>query len=348
MNDKAPPSSGPPSSSGSPGTPGAKTAKAPEPRRVLGRGLDALLPVAHGAAIQRAESPFQQVGIERLHPRKDQPRKRFDDEALGELAASLRQQGVIQPLIVRRLPGATPGTAPGTAHGAAHGAAHGGETEYEIIAGERRWRAAQRAGLHEVPVVIKDVTTDEAYELALVENLQRQDLDPVETAQAYKRLLDEYGYSQEALAVRVGKNRSTVANTLRLLQLPAEVLDRVVARELSEGHARAILSAEQPEEIRRLARDAVAKQWSVRQTEQAARRKKPAPGAPAPDAAEIPGAAPEARKSPNVRDLEKRLEAALGMSVAIRQDSDARSGTVEIAYNDLDQLDRFLDRVLGG
>lgn len=276
-------------------------------------------------AAARADSPYQTVGIERIHPRADQPRKRFEERALQELADSIREQGLIQPLIVRRR--------------------EGPEEGYEIIAGERRWRASQRAGLREVPVVVREATPDAAFELALVENLQRQDLDPVETATAYKRLLEDHGYTQEELAARVGKDRSTIANTLRLLQLPGDVLTHVVARELSEGHARALLSAAEPQEIVRLARHAVEKGWSVRQTEAAARKPRrlegPASPAKAPSAAE--GAA---AKSPNLRDLERRLEAALGLPVAIRAEG-GTSGTVEIAFDSLDQLDSFLDKVLG-
>lgn len=294
-----------------------------EPRRVLGRGLDALLPIAQvaQAAAKRAEGPYQIVGIERVHPRHDQPRKRFEEQALADLAASIREQGIIQPLVVRRR--------------------DDDETQFEIIAGERRWRASQRAGLREVPVVVRETTSDEAFELALVENLQRQDLDAVETAQAYQKLLKEHGWTQEDLASRIGKDRSTISNTLRLLHLPGDVLDLVTAQKLTEGHARALLSAEQPAEITRLAHLAVEKGWSVRQAEAAARRReKPA------DKPDDKPATPE-RRNPNVLDLEKRLAAALGMPVAVRTDASGKAGTVEIAWDDLDQLDRFIDRVLG-
>ncbi len=297
------------------------TPKAPppkEPRKALGRSFNALLPVTQVAqqAVARAEGPYRVVGIERVHPRKDQPRKRFEETALSELAASIREQGVIQPIIVRRRD----------------------DDDFEIIAGERRWRAAQRAGLREVPVVVKEVAGDEAFELALVENLQRADLDPVETAHAYQRLIAEHRYTQEQLASRIGKDRSTVANTLRLLQLPDEVLERVVAREITEGHARAALSAPDRDSVLRVARLAAERGWSVRQTESAARKKRePKP--------EVEAAAE--KKSPNVRDLEKRLEAALGLSVAIRAEPGAQSGTVEVAFDTLDQLDAFVDRVLG-
>ena len=288
-----------------------------ETRRVLGRGLDALLPIANAAA-QAADSEYQRIPIERIRPRSDQPRKRFDETALRELTDSMREQGMIQPVVVRKLPGG----------------------DYELIVGERRWRAAQRAGLREVKVVIQDVTPDVAFEMAVVENLQRENLDPVETAQAYQRLIDSRGYSQETLASRVGKDRSTVANTLRLLQLPEEVLVKVAMREISEGHARAILSLGERDEMIRLAQKASEKKWSVRQTEVAARRGEKRK-------AKQRAKAAEPRKSPNVRDLENRLQTALGMSVVVRQDPGAKSGTVEFAYDSLDQLDVLIGRILG-
>lgn len=303
-----------------------KAPDAKEPRRVLGRGLDALLPIANvaQAAARRADSPYQVVAIERLHPRKDQPRKRFEEQALQELSRSIEEQGIIQPLVVRRL--------------------DGDESQYEIIAGERRWRASQRAGLREVPVVLRETTSDEAFELALVENLQRQDLDAVETAQAYQKLLAEHGWTQENLATRIGKDRSTISNTLRLLQLPGEVAEMVTSQQLTEGHARALLSAEAPGEVVRLARLAVEKGWSVRQAEAAARRKEKPAEKPADKA---PKGADGERRNPNILDLEKRLSAALGMPVAVRSDATGKAGTVEIGWDDLDQLDRFIERVLG-
>ncbi|MEZ4393117.1 MAG: ParB/RepB/Spo0J family partition protein [Polyangiales bacterium] len=299
-----------------------KAPDAKEPRRALGRGLDALLPVTQVAqSAASRESPFRVVRVEDVVPRADQPRKHFDELSLQELADSLREQGLIQPLIVRAIPGEPP--------------------RWELIAGERRWRAAQRAGMRDVPVVVKDVASDEAFEMALVENLQRQDLDPIETALAYRRLLDEHRYTHEQIASRIGKDRSTVSNTLRLLQLPKDVAEYVISRQLSEGHARAVLSAQDPAAVSRLAKLAVDRGWSVRQAELAARRG----DKPAKPAADGPrkGAAPSA----NVRDLERQLEAALGMKAVIRTEPGDTSGTVEIAFDDLDQLDRFLARVLG-
>lgn len=301
----------------------SRKVEAREPRRALGRGLDALLPVTQVAqsAVNR-ELPFRVVRVEDVVPREDQPRKHFDEVALQELADSLRQQGLIQPLIVRAIPGDPP--------------------RWELIAGERRWRAAQRAGLRDVPVVVKDVASDEAFEMALVENLQRQDLDPIETALAYRRLLDEHRYTHEQIASRIGKDRSTVSNTLRLLQLPRDVAEFVISRRLSEGHARAVLSAQDPAAVSRLARLAVERGWSVRQAELAA-RKGDKPPKPAEDSPRKRGDSP----SPNVRDLERQLEAALGMKAVIRTEPGDLSGTVEIAFDDLDQLDRLLARVLG-
>jgi ParB family chromosome partitioning protein len=301
-----------------------KSADVREPKRVLGKGLDALLPITQTAqnAARRADSPYQLVAIERVYPRKDQPRKRFEEAALQELANSIREQGIIQPLVVRRI--------------------DGDPSLYEIIAGERRWRASQRAGLREVPVVIRESTSDEAFELALVENLQRQDLDAVETAEAYQKLLKDHGWTQDDLASRIGKQRSTISNTLRLLAAPREVLELLTEQKITEGHARAALSAERADEIVRIARAAAEKGWSVRQTEEASRKKERPPPSATPENTVEPAA-----KSPNVLDLEKRLGAALGMPVAVRTDTSGKAGTVEIAWDSLDHLDRLIKVVLG-
>jgi ParB family chromosome partitioning protein len=301
-----------------------------EPRRVLGRGLDALLPVTAGGPAGRGarRQPVpDRRGIERIHPRADQPRKRFDERALQELADSIREQGLIQPLIVRRREGRALGL-----------------RDHRRRAALARERSGP--GLREVPVVVREATSDAAFELALVENLQRQDLDPVETATAYKRLLEDHGYTQEELAARVGKDRSTIANTLRLLQLPGDVLSPTSSPASSPRATPAPCS---PPPSRRRSCASPGTPWRragrVRQAEAAARKPRrlegPASPAKAPSAAE--GAA---AKSPNLRDLERRLEAALGMPVAIRAEG-GTSGTVEIAFDSLDQLDSFLDKVLG-
>lgn len=279
----------------------------------LGRGIDALLPHAPSSQGGANRDAFR-APIEELHPGRAQPRRHFDEAALEELASSIRSLGVLEPILVRRR-------------------AAGG---YEIIAGERRWRAAQRAGLHEVPVFVRELSEREAFEAALVENIQREDLNPIEEARAYQRLVEEFGYTQETLATRVGKDRSTVANAMRLLKLPAEVLSRVESGELSEGHGRAILGANDVGAMKRLAATAVAKSWSVRETERHARAEAPA---------RAKGSAGEPlKRSANVRDLEERLSKALGVRVKVA-DKKGR-GRLEVPYSSYEELDRILAKIL--
>jgi ParB family transcriptional regulator, chromosome partitioning protein len=287
-------------------------------RRGLGRGLDALLPSVPTApkhAVAAKPAPGSSAPdafyapIEELHPNRAQPRTRFDEQALEELAASLKEIGMLEPILVRRR------------------AQHQGG--FEIVAGERRWRAAQRAGLHEVPVFVRELSEGKAFEAALVENLQREDLNPLETARAYQRLLDEHGHHVESVAKLIGKDRSTVANALRLLKLPDSVLDRIEARELSEGHGRALLGAGDVAAIERLAREAHEKGWSVRETERRARA-----AAPSEKRAQN-------EKSANTRDLEERLTRRLGTRVTL---ADRKGkGHVNIAFSSYDELDRLLE-----
>jgi len=291
-------------------------------RKALGRGLAALIPGApapdaatNGAASARAGDGLRTIAIEDVHPSSEQPRKQFDDARLDELAASIRAQGIIQPLVVRLR-------------------AAGG---YELIAGERRWRAAQRAGLHEVPAVVRDVAPQRAFEMALVENLQREDLNPIEEAQGFERLIEEFGYTQEALATRVGKDRSTVANALRLLRLPGGVRGLVTEGRLSMGHARALLGLEDAPAIERLARRVVARELSVRQVEALVKRERDGRGDKAP-------AAP-AKPSASARDLGERLSRTLGTRVRVVEQSPGK-GHLEITYHSLDQLDAVLARIL--
>ena len=298
-------------------------------RQALGRGLAALIPGAaapeasSGEPERRAEPPregLRTVAIEDVHPSRTQPRKNFDDTRIDELAASIRNQGIIQPLIVRLRES-------------------GG---YEIIAGERRWRAAQRAGLHEVSVVVRDTAPAVAFELAMVENLQRQDLNPIEEAEGFDRLIREFGYTQESLASRVGKDRTTVTNALRLLKLPAGVRTLVIAGRLSMGHARAILGLETlptgaVEAMERMARVAAARELSVRQVEQLVRRERE------PSAASAP--AEPSRPSASVRDLETRLARSLGTRVRVVEAGPGR-GQLAIHYGSLDELDRILAKLL--
>jgi ParB family chromosome partitioning protein len=288
-------------------------------RPALGRGLGALIPGAqHQAApptpIRR---DYFECAIEDVHPASDNPRQRFDEQKLNELSESIKNQGVVQPLVVRQ-----------------RAAADGGG--FWLIAGERRWRAAQRAGLKSVPVVVKEVQAREAYELTLVENLQREDLNPIEEAEAYQRLSNEFAYTQEQLAQRVGKDRATVANALRLLKLPQKVRNLVASDELQMGHARALLGLEQDAAIERAAARVVQKQLSVRQTEELVRRER---GGDKPK----PPSAPPATAS--TRDLEQKLERAFGTKVRLVQKT-TQAGRIEIDYHSLDQLDSLLDKLL--
>ncbi len=290
------------------------------PRRALGRGLDALLPAPITTTPSGASYGDKSVffcPIERLGPQPGQPRQHFEDEALDELAASIREHGIIEPLVVRR-------TSPGT-------------DKYEIIAGERRWRAAQRAGLKDVLVVVKDVSPKDAFELALVENVQREDLNPIELAEAYDRLLKEHSYSPESLAERVGKNRSTVANSLRLLKLPPRIRSMVISGDLTEGHARAILGAPTDDAMSDIADKAVRGRLPVRKVEELVRNTRGPK-----DGTTSKGNKGEATpaKSPGIKDLEARLMRKLGTKIEVR-DKDGR-GEFVVSYASLDELDRIL------
>jgi ParB family chromosome partitioning protein len=286
-------------------------------RRALGRGLDALLPAATGGA---ANKNVFSCPLEKIVPQKGQPRQRFDTDKLDELASSIREHGLIEPLVVRRVPGAD---------------------TFELIAGERRWRALQRAGLREALVVVKDVDDKHSFELALIENVQREDLNAIELAEACDRLVRDHGYTQERLAERLGKDRTTIANVLRLLKLPARVRAKVAASELSEGHARALLGAGDGAAIEQLAERVLRQGLSVRATEALVRTHakthgKGGAGARAP--------AGEGGKSTSVRDLELRLTRALGTKVTV--EDRGNKGQIAIPYADLDALDRIIDRLL--
>lgn len=298
-------------------------------KRGLGRGLGALLPgggvastppprpIAAEAPEPRSRTYFA-AGIEELYPSPEQPRRKFDEVKLGELADSIRAHGIIVPLVVRPRPG----------------------SGYFLIAGERRWRAAQKAGLHEVPVVVQDVAEGEALERALVENLQRADLGPLEEAAAFQRLVDEFGLTQDEIGARIGKDRSTVANTMRLLKLPPSVRQHVEDEALTMGHARALLGLDSAEEMEIAARKVIAKQMSVRATEDLVKKARD-PESSKPKAPSAP-----VGKSASVRDLEDRLTRALGGPVTITEDAPGKAGRVEIRYMDLDHLERLLDRLL--
>ncbi|MBX3231142.1 MAG: ParB/RepB/Spo0J family partition protein [Labilithrix sp.] len=294
---------------------------APTKPRALGRGLDALLPSAPPRNAEKTsrtdngDRTVFTVPIEKLVPQKGQPRQHFAKEKLEELAASIKEHGVLEPLVVRRIPN---------------------QEKFEIIAGERRWRASQKAGLKDVLVVVKDVTPKYAFELAIIENVQREDLNPVELAESFDRLVKEHGYTQEALATRLGKDRTTIANSLRLLKLPPSVRSRVIAGDLTEGHARALLGAD-PGKIEDLAEKVVRGRLNVRAAEALVRGAKKGGKA---GGGKAPG------KTAAVRDLEQRMTRAAGTKVVLAPKSaDGSKGEVTIPYEDLDHLDRILARV---
>ncbi len=285
------------------------TRKAPPSR--LGRGLSALIPDAPGPTAEQAA--LRTLPVEALEPGPFQPRGGMDKASLDDLAASIREHGILQPILARPKPGAA--------------------GVYEIIGGERRWRAAQAAQLHEVPVVIRDLGDREAMAAGLVENLQRQDLNIMEEAEGYRRLLDEFGLTQEGLGQAVGKSRSHVANTLRLLVLPPEVRDLVANGVLSAGHARTLVTAAEPG---RLAAQIVARGLNVRQAEAlAASQSRPKGAAP-----ERPG------RDADVAALERDLTERLGLRISIRHQG--KGGEVVIRYRDLDQLDGLVRLLSGG
>ena len=278
-------------------------------KRGLGRGLSALMSDVREEAMPPEGAPPRRadlrVPVEKLRPNPGQPRRAFREDALEELAASVREKGIIQPIIVREIPE--------------------GSGTYEIVAGERRWRAAQMARLHEVPVLVRDLDDSEVLELAIIENIQRADLNPVEEAQGYRQLMDRFGHTQEKLAEALGKSRSHIANLLRLLTLPEEVLTYLREGKLSAGHARALVVLENPVA---LARRVVAEGLSVREVEKLAK------AAPAP-AERRPPKPPE--KDADTRALEGELSANLGMKVAIEHKDGA--GTVSIRFASLEELD---------
>ena len=277
-------------------------------RPALGRGLSALIPDAPASP---AQERFLDVDIDLLRPNKFQPRTQMDDGRIEDLARSIRSNGVIQPIVVRK-----------------------SENGYEIVAGERRWRASQRAGLLKVPVVVRDIPDDRLLAAALIENIQREDLNPIEEAHAYRRLMDEFGLTQEQIAESVGKDRSSVANYVRLLRLPPEVRDHVGGRTLSMGHARALLSLPDAESQLRVGREIVHKGLSVRDTEALVKR------------AVTPALEkPEVQKDVHTRAAEDRLRFALGTRVRIARKG--KGGRIEIDFSDENELQRIYEQLTG-
>jgi ParB family chromosome partitioning protein len=272
-------------------------------KKGLGRGLSSLL----GDTQKKVET--NKIPIKDLSRNKFQPRKNFNKESLEELTNSIREQGVIQPIIVR--PDKT------------------NDGKYEIIAGERRWLASQNAGLHEIPVVILDVDDNKSLEFAIVENVQRQDLNPIEEAKSYQRLINDFNYNQEKLSKFIGKSRSYIANSLRLLGLPEEVLAMLVSGSLSAGHARTLIGLNNASEI---GKKIIKRKLSVRQSEVLARQFKDKKFKLV------------HKKDSNILDLQKDLEEKTGLSVSISNKKN-NSGTISFEYRDLDQLDKLINTI---
>ncbi|KUR75962.1 ParB/RepB/Spo0J family partition protein [Novosphingobium sp. FSW06-99] len=314
-------------------------AKVPTPRRAaLGRGLGALLgetrreeavvrqpgeaAAAQGEAtvvVGRADGGLMLLPVSQIEPHPDQPRRHFDETALNELAASIAARGVIQPVVVRPL----------------------GGNRYQLVAGERRWRASQRARVHEIPAIVRQLDDREVTALALIENLQREDLNPVEEARAYQKLAERDGLTQQDIATFVDKSRSHVANIMRLLGLPEDVLGMIERDELSMGHARALATLPDPAAA---AREVIAKGLSVREAEKLAKRigRPDSPGPRRARAERGPG------ESADIAAVQAHLEEFLGLKVTINADADPRTGAVTIRYKTLDQLDLICQRLTGG
>jgi ParB family transcriptional regulator, chromosome partitioning protein len=302
-------------------------------RKSLGRGLDALLSSARplapapmtatepALAATPPESALREVPVDLLRRGKYQPRSDMREDSLTELAESIKAQGVVQPIVVRPLVNLA-----------------GGETQYEIVAGERRWRAAQMAGLATIPAVVRDIPDESAVAVALIENIQRENLNPLEEARSLHRLIEEFGLTHADAADAVGRSRATVTNLLRLLELPRPVREMVERRELDMGHARALLGLESPELTVQIAEQARKQQWSVRATEDAVRRHA-APGG----GAKAGKAAARRAGDPNVRRLEADLAETLGATVSIEHGP--KGGRVVIRYNGLDELEGILAHI---
>ena len=284
-------------------------------RRALGRGLDSLLPRAHAVPVPEVEGGRpREIPLDQIDHNSFQTRSHVDEEQLAELAASITANGVVQPVLVRPM----------------------ASGRFQLIAGERRWRASKLAGKTTVPAILRQVSDEQAMEITIVENLQRTDLNPMEQARAFERLAREFHMTQEQMAQRTGKDRTTVANFLRLLKLPATVQARVESGEISFGHARALLSFEHAEEIEKAVRRIVTLSLSVRQTENYVQ------GLSDPSRKAKRGPRPESALDPNVRDAQERLQRALGLKVTI-EDRNGH-GKVIIEYAHLEDFDTLMER----
>lgn len=292
-------------------------------RKPLGRGLSALLGEPTGSPAAVVELPESAAGVKeievsRISGNPEQPRTRFDAKALDELASSIAANGIVQPIVVRRA-----------------------GSRYQIVAGERRWRAAQRAGLHKVPVVIKEVSDDKILEIALIENIQREELNPIEEANAYRKLIDTIGLTQEQLSERVGKERSLIATSMRLLKLPEEIQKLIEEGKLTAGHGRALLLTDDRAIQIRTARSIIEKQMSVREAERTVKR--------ATAESTVTAAKKQVTQTadPNVRHAETKLMRSLGTNVKIRPSGKGNSGKIEIEYYSAEDLDRLYSLLMG-
>lgn len=283
-------------------------------RQPLGRGLSALMGEEKAPVIEQG---VREIDIDLIDPNPEQPRTRFAEEKLAELAASIRSNGVVQPIVLRAI-----------------------GSRYQIVAGERRWRAAQRAELRKLPAVVRDIPDDKLLEIALIENIQRHELNPIEEAKAYRKLIDSIGLTQEQVSERVGRERSLVATTIRLLKLPSEVQNHIIEGRLSLSHGRALLMADDPKVLRAVAKDAIERGFSVRETERAVRRA--ANGGSGTADKPLPRTA-----DPNVKAAETKLMRKLSTNVKIVPAAKGTSGKIQIEYYGTDDLDRIYQIIIG-
>lgn len=283
-------------------------------RKVLGRGLNALLGDEN---TQKNQEQFIELDLDLIEPNANQPRTRFADEKLDELAQSIKINGIVQPILVRR-----------------------SGSKYQLIAGERRWRASQRAGLQKIPAIIKEIADEKLLELALIENIQRQELNPIEEAKAYKNLIETIGLTQEMVAERVGKNRTVVTTFLRLLKLPTDIQQLVEEEKISAGHARALLMSNDADSQRRLANKIVEMSLSVRETEKAIKRIDKG-GDQKVEAPQI-----EMKKDANIKAAETKLKRYLATQLQICPDGKGTGGKIEIEYYSDSDLDRIYRLIL--
>ncbi len=291
-------------------------------RKALGKGLSSLIPMGNRSSSNERNNKFFDCDIDDVIPSPNQPRKLFDKNAIDELAASIDEKGILQPLIVREIGGG----------------------KYEIVAGERRYRAARSLNIKQVPVIVKDIDDQEMLELALIENLQREDLNPIEEALAFKELLERYQYTQDELAKRIGKDRSSIANTLRLLKLPEGIRSSIIAGQISMGHARALLAIEQPDLQKKIAEKIIENQLSVREIEDWVRRLKNQTIETENKIDTIDSVVAPTSEIFPVNHLEEELKKALKTKVAIR--NSGTKGKIIINYHSKEELDRLFDLLM--